>query len=197
MTRLLLVRHAESEWNALGRWQGWGDPGLSPSGRAQSEEAAGTLVGFKGRVVSSDLRRARETAEIMCAALRLGEPLLDERLREIDVGAWTGLTRDEIEQRFPGQLQAWRDRTLLAAPGGEDRDAFRQRVLSSIGAIAAGFPHDEVLVVTHSGGIHEVERQLGAYDGSRLANLSGRWVEAASPLRVAGERVELVRAGSQ
>src|SRR5919107_550504 len=66
MARLLLVRHGESTWNATGRWQGWADPPLSDLGRAQAEAAAPAAAPVDA-VVSSDLRRARETAELMAA----------------------------------------------------------------------------------------------------------------------------------
>src|SRR5258705_386351 len=83
-----------STWNADGRWQGWADPSLSEAGRDQADAAATLLADagetFPGGVVSSDLARARETADIVAVAMSLGEVRLDPALRERDVGAWSG-----------------------------------------------------------------------------------------------------------
>src|SRR5690349_8120787 len=94
--RILLVRHAQSEWNAVGRWQGQADPPLSEFGR---EQAAGLaehplLTAFDA-IVSSDLQRARSTAVAIaeCRALGSDEISIDAGLRELDVGSWSGRTR--------------------------------------------------------------------------------------------------------
>ena len=184
--KLLLLRHGESEWNAAGRWQGWGDPPLSQRGRDQAAAAARALPAFDA-VYSSDLRRARETAEIIAG----GRIETDVDLREIDVGEWTGLTDAEIEQRGPGQLQAWRSLELQQPPGGEHRDQLRTRVLRAVDRIASKHPSGTVLVVTHGGAIHAVERHLGLVETGRMGNVGGRWFEAASPLRACGPRVLL------
>lgn len=191
MARLLLLRHAQSEWNALGRWQGWGDPPLSAAGVAQSEKAAEGLHGFAGPVVSSDLLRASQTAEILAARLGLGRVSPEPGLREVDVGNWSGLTRDEIEAAYPGQLAAWRDGSLPGAEGGELRTAFTARVVDAVDRLGTRYEGD-VLVVTHSGVIHALERHLGVYEGRRVDNLGGRWFEAESPLVSAGTRVDLL-----
>src|SRR5829696_1601221 len=96
VTRLLLVRHAQSEWNADGRWQGWADPPLSGLGRRQSATAADAL-GWPDAIVASDLERARETAAIIAAAGGPGAFEVEPALRERDLGDFTGLTRAEIE----------------------------------------------------------------------------------------------------
>src|SRR5688572_19392365 len=89
--RLLLLRHGQSTWNADGRWQGQADPPLSPLGEEQARDAARRLApGQFSRVLASDLRRARQTAEILADALRLPVEV-DPDLREIDVGDWQGL----------------------------------------------------------------------------------------------------------
>ena len=83
--RLVLIRHAESTWNASGRWQGQSDVPLSPRGQLQVRALAGRLWELEAdRLIASDLRRAQETA------MALGEPELDPRFREIDVGEWAG-----------------------------------------------------------------------------------------------------------
>ncbi|MEY2406219.1 MAG: glucosyl-3-phosphoglycerate phosphatase, partial [Acidimicrobiaceae bacterium] len=83
--RILLVRHGQSEWNALGRWQGQADPPLSDLGRLQAHAAAHAL-GAVGAVFASDLVRAAETAAIIAAELGVGPVVIDADLRERDAG---------------------------------------------------------------------------------------------------------------
>src|SRR3954465_8515375 len=98
-TRVLMVRHGQSTWNALGRWQGQADPPLSDLGRDQARAAARAL-GAMDAVFAPDLHRATETAHIIATDLGIGPVLIDERLRERDAGEWSGLTRDEIHERY-------------------------------------------------------------------------------------------------
>src|SRR5919112_629524 len=125
VTRLLLVRHAQSEWNATGRWQGCADPPLSELGAAQAAEAAARLValdvGFTA-VASSHLDGARRTAQLIADALGIDEVTVDEGLRERDVGEWSGHTTAEIDERWPGMRDAWRNGHLDRLPGGESND---------------------------------------------------------------------------
>ncbi|MCL4686223.1 phosphoglycerate mutase family protein [Myxococcota bacterium] len=115
---LWLIRHAESAWNAMRLWQGHADPGLSARGVAQAEALAERLAGMRiEAIVASDLRRARETARIVAAGLRL-EPSHDARLRERDLGSWSGLTTPQIAGRWPEQLARLRARDVDFRPGG-------------------------------------------------------------------------------
>jgi broad specificity phosphatase PhoE len=191
MTRLLLVRHAESEWNAMGRWQGHADPPLSDTGRAQAASAAARLDGSVNAVVSSDLRRARETAETIADALGVGPVSVDAGLREIDVGEWTGLTNAEIEERWPGLLDRWRAGALDAIPGGETRAAFAERFVEAIRRVGAA-NDGPLLVVTHAAAIATLERRLGVHPGASVPQLCARWFETNDGLRVAGDRLSLV-----
>ncbi len=179
MARLLLLRHGQSTWNAEGRWQGWADPPLSPTGTSQAGAALPELAGcgFEG-VIASDLERARSTAAILAAALGLSVEV-DARLRERDVGAWSGLTPAEIDQRWPGRLPAWRAGRLLRPPGGESDAQLAARALTAIHGLCAR-SEQALLVVTHGGVVRLVERGLGL---ARLttANLCGRWVDGAPP----------------
>ncbi|MCU1463369.1 MAG: Phosphoglycerate mutase [Acidimicrobiales bacterium] len=176
--RALLLRHGQSTWNADGRWQGWADPPLSAAGREQAAAAAVLLAAagetFPGGVVSSDLARARETADIIAAAMSLGEVGLDPALRERDVGAWSGLTTAEIERRWPGWLDAWRRGELPSPPDGEADTQFVTRALAAVEHHAADATGD-VLLVAHGGLIRAVERALTA-EPSRPGNLCGRWL---------------------
>lgn len=190
MTRLFLVRHAESEWNAEGRWQGQANPGLSVRGLLEAERAAAHLRGEIARIVSSDLRRAADTAYIIGRVLNIHPIDLDEGLREIDVGEWSGLTSAEIEERWPGAIERWRTGGYVAK-GGEDRTAFRERILSAVGAQASRVD-GPLLVVTHGAAIGVIERHLGVHPGVAVPKLTGRWFELTDELRVDGERIDLL-----
>jgi broad specificity phosphatase PhoE/predicted metal-dependent hydrolase len=190
---LLLLRHGQSEWNAHGRWQGWADPPLSAQGHAQAL-AAGRLLRAEGftAVATSDLQRARLTAELAAAELGLAGPvLIDAGLREYDVGEWSGLTWVEIEARWPGALDAWRSGRLQATPGGETRDAFAARITAAVERVAARYPAGPVLLITHGGVISTLERLLGV-DQRRLAHLGGRWVASSAGRLRAGEVIFLL-----
>jgi probable phosphoglycerate mutase len=190
VTRLLCVRHAESTWNAEGRWQGQADPPLSDRGRADAQAAATRLDGAVERVVSSDLLRAVQTAEIIAAALGIDGVTSEPDVREVDVGAWSGLTRDEIEAGWPGGIAGWRGGGF-APPGAEDRQAFLERVVRGLHTVAAA-TRRPTLVVTHGGAIGWLERTLGVHPGVPLSRLSGRWFEVGSEISAVGDRITLL-----
>lgn len=192
MTRLLLVRHAESEWNASRRWQGQADPPLSPRGREEAASAAAGVSGEVEAVVTSDLIRARETGELVAEALGVGPVSVDADLREIDVGAWSGLRIDEVEARYPDELAAWRAGTAVSAPGGEHRDAFGERLRAALMRTATAHPQGRVLVVTHGGSIGRLEREVGCYPGRGPRHLEGRWFTLAGSLEPLSERISLI-----
>jgi broad specificity phosphatase PhoE len=182
--RVLLVRHGQSEWNAIGRWQGQADPPLSDLGRLQAREAA-QAIGAVDAVWSSDLQRAVGTAHIIAEHVGVGPVVVDPDLRERDAGAFSGLTREEIEERFPGYLAARR-----RPPGWEADQHLLARALGVLDRIAAEVPGGDVLVVTHGGLIYTIEEHLGA-DHARIANTEGRWVEVGGGRLRLGERVLL------
>ena len=192
MTRLLLVRHGESEWNAAGRWQGWGDPPLTDLGRQQAARAAEALAGSVDHVATSDLARARQTADILASALGIGDVDVDPDLRELDVGEWTGLTNDELVERFPDEIARWRNGPRTAPPRGEHYDAFGERIARGLGRLAAAHPRGSVVVVAHGGVIGRLERDLDCHPGRAPSHLEARWFEIASELRVASDRVDLL-----
>ncbi len=192
-TRLALVRHGQSTWNALGRWQGQADPPLSALGEEQAAEAAEQLrdAGVTS-VVTSDLVRARRTGEIVAGALGLGPVVVCPELREYDVGDWSGLTKPQIEARWPGQQAEWFGGRLPTTPGGEGRAHFDRRVLGALLTLAAGAEPGAVLVVvTHGGVIRALERAAGA-SPVPIANLSGRWFSVAGDALEPGEPLSLV-----
>ena len=151
-TAPLLIRHAESSWNATGRWQGHGDPPLSDRGRAQANALARELARETIDVlVSSDLRRAAETAAILGKARGL-RPELNPRLRELDVGDWEGLTRDQIERTAGNALRRFDAGDLDVRPGGgETLREISERASSVVTELVDAHPGRRLAVVTHLG----------------------------------------------
>ena len=154
-TRLLLIRHGQTSWNADGRWQGHGDPGLTDEGVAQARRLARTLRDDQHRtwvrIISSDLERARQTAVAIADQLGL-EIELDRRLRELDVGTWSGLTREEIRRLDPERLHAFEQGEPTIRPGGgESRIAIRERTHEFVTDLAKRCGGDRLIVVTHLG----------------------------------------------
>ena len=152
MTELLLVRHGETDWNRDNRFQGHADPPLNGVGREQAHALAELLADEPFTAVyTSPLRRAAETAEIVAASHGL-TPLEVDALREVDVGSWQGLTRDDIERQFPDQFARWRDH----GPGWEDGESYEEmgsRVVAGLLDIAKRHDGQRVLAVTHGGPI--------------------------------------------
>jgi probable phosphoglycerate mutase len=148
VTTILLARHGETDWNLQGRFQGWADPPLNETGRAQARSLAEQLaeVPFDA-VYSSDLRRAHETALIV-AEPHAVPVVVDPGLREIDVGSWSGLTRPEIDARFPGADHH----------DGETREEHLSRVLEAVERIARAHPGERILIVSHGGSLRTLRR---------------------------------------
>ena len=211
MTRVLLIRHGQSEWNADGRWQGQADPPLTDLGRHQAMHAARNL-GAVDAIVASDLQRASETALIVAEALGVGPVVLEPGLRERDAGEWSGLTRAEIERDWPGYLDSpSADRHAAFGrppgpatvgtpsvgrrrpPGWEPDDVLLDRVVAALGRVHDLAPEGEVIAVTHGGVVYALEGRLGS-PFERLANLGGRWIDVGpgGEPRALGDRVVLV-----
>jgi broad specificity phosphatase PhoE len=184
-TDLLVVRHGQSEWNAIGRWQGHADPALSELGRRQAAVAAASIGAVDG-IISSDLLRAAETAAIIAQQLGVGPVMIDERLRERDVGEWTGLTRIEINRRWPG----WID-DLRRPDGFEDVDSVLLRVLEAFAAIREASPGGSLLVITHGGVIRSLAGSHGL-DDTPVANLAGITMRISESGQTVGERIALL-----
>jgi broad specificity phosphatase PhoE len=196
VTAILLVRHGESEWNAAGRWQGWADIPLSATGRLQAAEAAARLASLGITcVVASDLGRTIETASIIAGILDIEGVHSEPGLREFNVGDWSGLTRPEIESRWPGQLARWAAGELAQTPGGEHRSHFLERIKAGVVNVAACHPDDTVLAISHGGVIGALQRALGDDgDKERIGNLMGRWVEVEGQSITLGALVRLLDA---
>jgi broad specificity phosphatase PhoE len=157
---LTLLRHAESTWNAEGRWQGQLDPPLSPRGQLQARAVAERLFGrgFDHRY-TSDLTRTRQTSDAVGEGAEQ-----DASVREVDVGAWGGLLRDEVQARFGGELERLRaGEADVAIGGGESMTSFEVRVDAALARLRGRHQVGErVLVTTHGGVIRAfVARLLG------------------------------------
>ncbi len=163
-TALLLIRHAESSWNAADRWQGHGDPPLSDRGRAQANALARELAHETIDVlVSSDLRRAAETAAILGEARGL-RPELTPRLRELDLGDWEGLTRDQIERKAGDALRRFDAGDLDVRPGGgENLREIEQRAFSVVTELVDAHAGRRLAVVTHLGVIRALLGESGGF----------------------------------
>ena len=180
--RILLVRHGESIWNAEGRWQGAANPPLSDTGRAQARQLAdGVRDAGVDSLVTSDLDRARETAQIVAETLGLPEASVDPGWRERDVGEISGHTRAEIEAKWPGLLEQWRRGELDSMPGGEGD--ITPRVIAALERVAYDHPGACTLVTTHGGVIGALDNWLGN-PYLRVGNVQGRWLSVTVDGRI-------------
>jgi broad specificity phosphatase PhoE len=145
--RVLILRHGRTLWNAERRFQGQADPPLDDIGRAQAYEVAAMVAAFRPEaIVSSDLQRATQTAGPLGELT--GVPVVvDARLRERSLGHWEGLTRDEVQVRYPDEFAEWIAGRDVRKRGGETRDQVAARSLAAF----TDLPDVGVaVVVTHS-----------------------------------------------
>ena len=180
MIRLIVWRHGNTDWNAGGRVQGQTDVPLNALGRQQALDASELLVKRKpDAIVSSDLRRAAETAAALAALTGLTIHQ-DERLRERYFGAWQGLTMAEVSQRFPEEHARW---TAGADPGGdvESLDDLGKRVAEALLDAAALAPGGTVVVATHGAAARQGVGHLLGWPVEQLRTLRAlqncHWME--------------------
>jgi broad specificity phosphatase PhoE len=164
VTTVYLARHGESDWNASNRFQGLSDRPLTERGRRQAEALADELASTASpsAIYSSPLLRAFETAAIVGARTGL-EPKPVDDLREVDVGGWAGLSRTDVEERFPDAFRRWLD----GGEGWEDGESYADmsaRVLAAVREIAGAHPSGEVLVVSHGGPIRAIQAAAAEMD---------------------------------
>lgn len=164
MTTIYLARHGESDWNAANRFQGLSDRPLTELGRRQAEALADELAttASPSAIYSSPLRRAFETAAIVGTRTGL-EPRPVDDLREVDVGGWAGLSRSDVESRFPEAFRRWLD----GGEGWEDGESYADmsaRVLAALTRVAESHPGAEVLVVSHGGPIRAIQAAAAGMD---------------------------------
>ncbi len=195
-TSVLAIRHGESEWNAVGRWQGQADPPLTDAGMLQAVAAAKVLGTFDG-VYASSLQRAADTAAIIAESIGVGPVQLLDDLMENAFGPWQGLTIAEIEESWPGYLAAHR-----RPDGAEPTADVLARALRALRTIAAEHPGGQALVITHAGLMRTLHRELVVTNGRglkddqaslRFANLGGCWFHVFDDGEVeVGEVVSLI-----
>jgi broad specificity phosphatase PhoE len=170
VTTIFLARHGESDWNVEKRFQGHTDRPLTKHGREQAHSLAALVAREKiDAVYTSPLSRARETAEIVAAGTGL-EPVALPELREVDTGNWSGLSRTDVEARFPEGFARWRS----GGSGWEDGETYEEmaeRVIGALRTIAEDHPGGRVLVISHGGpirAIHAAAEGLAINDYRRL-----------------------------
>lgn len=146
--RLLIWRHGRTEWNAVGRMQGQSDVALDETGVRQAHEAAPLLAAERpDAIVSSDLSRARVTAEVLADLVRL-PVALDERLRETYFGPWQGLTTEEIAAQYPDEYATWISGKGVSVGGAEQPRQVAERMAAAIDD-ALEATDGTLVVVTH------------------------------------------------
>ena len=170
MTRILLVRHGESVLGAQGRYAGRLDPPLTSKGRRQILRLRARVRRLSpGRIYSSDLRRCRETAEILAS----GRPVAySTALRELSFGAWEGLTYDQVLRRDSSRYRRWLEDPRQAAPPRGERV---QHLARRVRAFVARLPRTRrpVLLVTHGGVIRALlSPGLGGFWGHEVPTAS-------------------------
>ena len=206
--RLLFIRHAESTWNAVGRWQGQADPPLTSLGVEQAGSAGSALrellPATPVATYASDLTRAHDTAKIISELLGAADPVVEPLLRERSAGRWSGLTRAEINLRYPGYLadgrrppdyeadRSVRDRCTRALQSIIARQSEAGLNSSSTQDEGSLVGDDHVLVVTHGGIIMQLEASMGETGRGRIANLGGVAVDVLEGRPFLGERVALL-----
>jgi len=183
ITRLCLIRHGETDWNAIGRFQGSIDIPLNAKGITQAQAAGEALKQCKfDALYSSDLQRARMTADVVAETLQ--RPIIPEpRLRERHLGLLEGLMPAEAEAKYPDAYLPLKARRLdYAPPQGEEVAAFQQRVSAVLQHILHTHPGQQILAVAH-GGVLDMFYRLVTGTGFnverswRLRNGALNWLE--------------------
>lgn len=161
--RCYLVRHAQTAWNLENRLQGRSDLPLSAVGEQQADRLSAYFASHHLQgLFTSSLRRSLQTAQRIASGNghRI-TPVVEPELAEMHLGAWEGLTPEEIDARFGGSYGQWRLRpSSVAIPGAEPHEAFRRRVRRVWDKIVAGLSEGESVVVSHGGVIAAVVADL-------------------------------------
>jgi broad specificity phosphatase PhoE len=192
---LFVARHGETDWNADGRWQGQTDVPLNDRGRVQARALAHHLRSERVvAVVSSDLARARSTAEIVIQVLGLARVHLDPDLREQGFGAFEGLTRRECEARFPEAWARYLADSRSTPPGGESHADLVARIGAAVLRISETLP-EPTLIVMHGGAMRAlVSEQLGSIPNPASAAWSAKGIPNGGIFRLSVKSGGLVAA---
>ncbi|MET7666840.1 bifunctional RNase H/acid phosphatase [Micromonospora luteifusca] len=168
-TRLILVRHGETEYTEQRRYSGRGDVPLSERGRAQARATGARMAALApsvAAVLSSPLSRCTSTAAAIAEALGDVPVRIDDDLIECDFGQWEGRTFAEVRQQWPGEMDAWLASPRIAPPGGESFTHLAERAHRVISGLLTAYPGETVVVVSHVSPIKLVLRDaLAAGDG--------------------------------
>lgn len=170
-TEILIVRHGQTPWNVQRRIQGWRDIELNDNGRAQAAALAKHLSHQHSNqqqtinaVYSSDLLRAKQTAQAVAQALALPLTLI-EGVRERNYGVLEGIEFDRMQEHAPEVAKVWAERHPDGViPDGETLRQFHQRVTDSLHKVAAEHLGERVVVVTHGGAMDIIWRQAMGID---------------------------------
>ena len=201
-TKICVTRHGETDWNVAQILQGWIDVPLNELGRRQAYELADALAdsGFS-RIVSSPLRRASETAEIIADAWRLPPPTLHEGLKERYFGLIQGKPKSELSISHPGLHQEiTRRNPACHFDEGESLDHFADRVLESLVDIARQNPTARILVITHGWVMDVITRHIMHLPrttvlGHKRKNGESLWLEVTSGSKITASDASLSGSG--
>ncbi|GAA2715967.1 histidine phosphatase family protein [Micromonospora olivasterospora] len=181
MTRLIVWRHGNTDWNATGRMQGQTDVPLNDLGREQAAGAARLLAALRpDAIVASDLSRAADTAAALAALT--GLPVrADARLRERHFGQWQGLLLTEVAERYPDEYARWRAGAPDPGAGVESLDDLAKRLGVGLQDAADASPGGTVVVATHGGAARQGCGQLLGWDHAVLRTIGSlsncHWTE--------------------
>ena len=151
MLKLIVIRHAESEWNPVGRYQGLLDPDLTERGREQAKRLAEVLKNERiDALFSSPLKRTFHTAKIIGEALGI-EPKKEDRIIEINHGVWSGLLVEEVKKRYPEDFELWlKEPHKVKFPEGESLEDVFNRVKDFLDDILKNYNEKTVAIVSHT-----------------------------------------------
>ena len=194
---VVLLRHGETDWNANRRVQGWAPAPLSPRGREQAKDAGAHLAATYefDRVISSDLRRTRETTALVRAAGIEAEPLFSEAWRERDFGVYQGLSYDALFGEHPEFAVTESGTAALEAvpERGESLLDMRERVLDGFERLLDDATGETVLVVTHGGPLYALLGHVKGIDYATAIAEGSQANCAVNELRCGSTEVEVVR----
>ena len=154
---IYLIRHGETMWNKIFRFQGATDTELSENGLCQARKLAQRFSGHKfAAIYASDLKRASTTAQTVAQPHAL-EIIPEPRFREMSFGEWEGLDISYMEEKWPGKMKEFfRDPASFAVPGGESLAAFNARVCPAFYEIIARHEGQDIMIVAHGGSIRAI-----------------------------------------
>lgn len=192
-TELILIRHGETDWNRELRFQGQLDVPLNAIGLEQARRVAERMAQEPLQVlVSSDLQRARQTAQAVAGRVQALDPVLDAALREQHFGIVEGLQVADIKARYPRAWEQWvRFDADFTFEGGESTRVFHGRVLAAVRALARRHAGRTLAVVTHGGVLDMVYRSARGLplSGARVSEIPNAGINR---VRLQGERIEIV-----